>query len=1201
MLAVVTIWLAPASGSAQTAWRVSHTAGQPILVLSTPPLTGGQTYWFEIGGPNIGNDLSAPGDSVATLRTSTGSAGTNIAGADGCNTTTPNPSRSWLRGSCFSATIPSSYTTPTSFWLIVRSYSNSSAATASVRVQRGTTFVDLACSGSTIQTGCWTTLGSNLSFGAATAPIGTSATNYHFETRERPGTPMGPPGGLPLPYQMIAFAPSAASWDIRVGAVSNHPNLVGTTAEFVGPLPSGITSSGIAFAGYFGGSSPVDFVRNDRGRLPGGTTFGFDADTDGLGPALETVLQTCDSTNLAYCSTLPGCSAPLNTLRCIASRRDSDQDGFEDALEFYGYQNGIDNLSNMARFGANPAQYDVFLELDSADATDSQDSTPCTYGDDNYMDRYEAAQLAATFSASSATSGGFVNPNGTRGISTHVDIPPLPTSSVNPAPALDNPVVGIWGGASCVSTPSCTSDAGCMFGGTPGVCDDLRGSNTNRYCIKLNTTAAYQTDQRRWLFRHGNLADSTPGFNGAAQGGQQAGPYDFFSGGCAAATHELGHLGSLPHGGPAQNSYSIERNWSPLLFSTMNYRHSYIGFWEITTNGSMPSAATQTLFAGYLDAAALTSRSSSVDPTAVPETCVPYFSQLDQTAIAATAAPTTLNYYSEFVAGCVNVDWDRDGSIRPSGALTTMHEPWRASDPGSFAMARRQRGTNGAVAYRRLNHPAEIVVTNGVRRLIRNELFEGTNPAAPSPPIATTQGRLTVSTASTFTCAVTPAAAPADRYLPCDFAGTTPTFIQEGASGPIQTRNFAACDIAQPPGLTGDTALIVWQVPGTSTLRWGRLGPSAGDVLEDLGSIASATPRTVTDDTSLLSLGRTSTGAVLVYRNPAGALVEQVLTWSGTIASWSAPATLSSSIWTGMNASAGLTHVYGSTDFTAGAYMAVQVGTTLSIYRRTGAAAWSVAGTVATPAAVLLGQPVIEIGYPWPHATIARRRINLFARFANGWPVQVRDSDLSAATFGAGLSRMPGWINFDDGGRTMATTTVAVDNQTAPHGLRGADYDMVPDALVLGFGTSACPAGSSVVNVGSRPVCFSAGVPIYPVNGGTAVGVIDCGPSTGTQAVAYATDGACPASYVCTAAVQGRSFCSLKGFVPMIEQRAPFADGMIQMRIEQQNEWPQLRHGFCRTGRELRSQSFTPTAYRYPQSGLPGVGSVDVCATAPTY
>jgi hypothetical protein len=197
---------------------------------------------------------------------------------------------------------------------------------------------------------------------------------------------------------------------------------------------------------------------------------------------------------------------------------------------------------------------------------------------------------------------------------------------------------------------------------------------------------------------------------------------------------------------------------------------------------------------------------------------------------------------------------------------------------------------------------------------------------------------------------------------------------------------------------------------------------------------------------------------------------------------------------------------------------------------------------------------------------------------------------------------MPGWINFDDGGRTMATTTVAVDNQTTPHGLRGADYDMVPDALVLNVGSppvTSCPSGSGPVTVGPRTVCFSSGVPIYPVVGGTAVGVIDCGPVT--AGLPGATNGACPTGYACTSAVQGRSYCTLNGFIPMIEERAPFADGMIQMRIEQQNEWPQLRHGFCRTGRELRSQSFTPTAYRYPQSGLPGVGAVDVCATAPTY
>jgi hypothetical protein len=1154
-----------------------------LLVLYTPPLTGGQTYWFEVGGPNIGQDLSAPGDSVATLRSSVGVVGTNIAGSDGCSTASPNPSRSWWRGSCFSATIPSTYTTPTSFWLIVRSYSITSASTATIRAQRGATFVDVACSGSSIQTGCWTTLGNNLSFGAAVSGIGTSQTNYHFETRERPGTSSAT-------YQMIGFAPSAASWDIRIGAISNHSNLVGTTAEFLGPLPSGITSSGIAFAGAFGGtSSPLDFVRNDRGTLPGGSTFGTDQDGDGLGNALETVLQTCDSpTAPAYCASLRGCSTtapscqpgetcgPLSYL-CLASRRDSDQDGFEDQLEFYGYQNGIDNLSNMARFGADPAQYDVFLEVDISDSTNAVMGTTCSYDDDSYVDWFEANQFATSFRASTATSGGFVNPNGVRGITTHLDVAPPPAGALAGQPALDNPLYGVWGGASCISSPSCTTNAQCTFDGVPGVCG-VNAPGERMRCIQLNTLGAFQTNQRRWLFRQAHMLVG----RGA---GQTGGNYHFYVGTAAGAIHELGHLGQLGHSGPSYNYYT-EHNFSPLFATTMNYRAAGIGVKEVINGlSSLPALETD-----RLETLAFSGQTSSSDPMSVAETC---FSALSIDQEEALRTYGQLGFLSRPNASgtCVDIDWDRDGSYLASGT-TTINQPWLHPTrvDGSLENHRLRRWTAGNVAWRRVDRASEVVVTSSTRRLIRNELVT---------PTPSSEGRLTLSSGSTFSCPSTPQAAPADRYSPCDFASGTSAALAI-AGNPIQTRNFAACDIASP--VSGDSALIVWQESGSSNLRWGRLdGTSVTFAASGLIPLSAA--RTPIDSTALLGLARTTSGAVLVYRNAAGALVEQVLTWSGTAASWTAPTALASTIWTGMNGSAGLTHVYGSSDFTAGVYMAVQVGTLMTLYRRTGAAAWTSVSSLSTPAAIR-GQPVMEIGYPWSHGGTARRRVSLFARFSDRWRVQVIDSNLSSTTFQGTGSQMPGWHDFDNTDRSMATTSAALDATSSPFGMRGADYDLAPQAIVLnvGGGPATCPAGSVATAVGSRSVCFTSGVPIYldPL-GAIQTASIDCGSSTTIPSVPTATDGVCPTGYACTAASADRSICTLNGFVPMLEQRIPFVDGMLPMRIEQQNEWPQMRYGFCQTGRALRSAAFTPSQYQYPQSGLPGVSATSVCTPAPTY
>ena len=70
---------------------------------------------------------------------------------------------------------------------------------------------------------------------------------------------------------------------------------------------------------------------------------------------------------------------------------------------------------------------------------------------------------------------------------------------------------------------------------------------------------------------------------------------------------------------------------------------------------------------------------------------------------------------------------------------------------------------------------------------------------------------------------------------------------------------------------------------------------------------------------------------------------------------------------------------------------------------------------------------------------------------------------------------------------------------------------------------------------------------------------------------------------------------------PMSEERSPSVDGVIPARIEQQNEWPQMRFGYCSTGRSLRAESFTPTDFRYPRPGLPGVTAQMTCPLAPVY
>ena len=335
-----------------------------------------------------------------------------------------------------------------------------------------------------------------------------------------------------------------------------------------------------------------------------------------------------------------------------------------------------------------------------------------------------------------------------------------------------------------------------------------------------------------------------------------------------------------------------------------------------------------------------------------------------------------------------------------------------------------------------------------------------------------------------------------------------------------------------------------------------------------------------------------------MYRNPAGALVEHTLAWSGTSALWSTPSPLPSAMWTGMNGSAGLTHAYGTSNITAGVYMAVQTGaSTLQIYRRTGFAAWTSVSTSTTPAQVV-GQPVIEIGITRPRGAGSYERLHIFTRFANSGAVWTRDSDMSALTFSNPLTF--GWRWIDNGARTLSTTAVARDTQRAPFGLRGADYALVGNAAVLGaqapsvMNLATCPVGVAVT-AGTRQVCFSGGVPV-DASGGVAV--VDCAAPTSSDF--RPTNGGCPASYACETTGAG-SFCTLNGFAPMTEERAPSVDGIIPARIETHNEWLQMRHGFCRTGRELRAQAFTPSAFTYPQPGLPTVAATATCWAQPTY
>ncbi len=231
----------------------------------------------------------------------------------------------------------------------------------------------------------------------------------------------------------------------------------------------------------------------------------------------------------------------LMSAACKQSMRDSDQDGLRDDIELYGVPlfDTVGNPVNggwLARYGALPGHYDVFVEVDYR-------GTPfggvCT-SPVAPLTRQQVLAMASQHAF--ATSITFPNRNGVEGISTHYDVGPgsgmLPTDTVG----------GDWGGSNCyVDNPPCTSDASC--GGAAGSCCTspsgcgAGGAILQNTCITMDARSVYMSKARRWLFFA--LGDINGGGGG---GGSPVLGLQGYGGGAAAIVHELGHQGGLEHG-----------------------------------------------------------------------------------------------------------------------------------------------------------------------------------------------------------------------------------------------------------------------------------------------------------------------------------------------------------------------------------------------------------------------------------------------------------------------------------------------------------------------------------------------------------------------------------------------------------------------------------------------------------------------------
>jgi hypothetical protein len=250
------------------------------------------------------------------------------------------------------------------------------------------------------------------------------------------------------------------------------------------------------------------------------------------------------------CATLSGCSTPGSAL-CQSSLRDTDHDGLRDDLELFGHSS--DSLLQLARWGADPAHMDVFVELDTTDQ-DLDPANGCQGFDAATIHNLGAWSPTATtirtldffadfqriFDQAPAT----MNPDGTPGIRFHFDV-----GVANPDPS--SSLWGAWGGgntchpADCSYTEAFWNGAGCA----------------------ANTFAP----SRRWVFRYGT--------DGMPPGGQTSGSATYIAGHTSHHVHEMGHMGKLQHGGPegASGAWDHFSNHRVHYASRMNYAYQDIG------------------------------------------------------------------------------------------------------------------------------------------------------------------------------------------------------------------------------------------------------------------------------------------------------------------------------------------------------------------------------------------------------------------------------------------------------------------------------------------------------------------------------------------------------------------------------------------------------------------------------------------------
>ncbi len=472
--------------------------------------------------------------------------------------------------------------------------------------------------------GSWTSISTIMSFGGGVGSTNVSSGRLFVHTQHRPGNNENHRIWSAMINEWQLVRQEYANGRVGQTAMIDVPNVV--TANLDGYRQH------IVGTPYSTQTGPIRLLQN--------TWFqsGADNDGDGLGAPLEEALRTCDSVTSPdpssgfQCADLPGCNSPTSTL-CLSSLRDTDHDGLRDDLETWGYD---DPLLHIARWGADPARMDVFIELDAHDQTDTAGcqgfeglAALSDLGGDitGATDFFERLQRIYSDLPSSLE----FNPDGSQGIRLHLDV------------GVDNPDPtdhrwGNWGGGnSCVETD----------------CDYVKAYFNN-------CASPTYSDERKWVFFYG--VDANPDQGGGAASGRRIA---FSARDASHYAHEIGHLGHLNHGGPQGSAGALSHfgNFRPQYPSRINYAYQNVG-------GSTAVGAewhSVTFSAGDLNL--------PLSNVGAQESC-PFPGQdladlgLDDNS---GYAPREMVEWNASTA-CWDVDWNRDGVISGTTYLKRMSE-----------------------------------------------------------------------------------------------------------------------------------------------------------------------------------------------------------------------------------------------------------------------------------------------------------------------------------------------------------------------------------------------------------------------------------------------------------------------------------------------------------------------------------------------